>query len=118
MPIRVIDPVCHQPILPKGGDAVSFLDIVRHKYSINKQQRYIGLYRIERGTHWGKFDVAAIDSFDRGVATNFRLGGRNLTGGTDSGESKPPTPKFRFVLGSRPHYFRNIGKLKNFSENY
>ena len=29
----------------------------------------------------------------RGVATNFRLGGRILTGGTGSGESKPPTPE-------------------------
>ena len=30
----------------------------------------------------------------RGDATNFRLGGRNLAGGTNSGESKPPTSKF------------------------
>ena len=33
-------------------------------------------------------------NFDRG-------GGRIPTGGTDSGESKPPTPKFRFLLGFR-----------------
>ena len=46
----------------------------------------------------------------RGVATNFWLGG------TDSGESKPPTPKFRFILGFCPLYFVNIGKSKSFSK--
>ena len=36
-------------------------------------------------------------------------GGRILTGGTDSGESKPPIPKFRFLLGFGPLYFGNNG---------
>ena len=52
----------------------------------------------------------------RGVATNYRLGGRLPTvrrGGADSNESKPPTPKFRYLLGFRPLYFGNIGKSKN-----
>ena len=39
------------------------------------------------------------------------------TGGTDSGESKPPTPKFRFLLGFRPLYFENIGKSENFEKH-
>ena len=33
-------------------------------------------------------------------------------GGADLGESKPTTPKFRFLLGFRPLYFGNIGKSK------
>ena len=49
----------------------------------------------------------------RGVATKFRLeGGRIATGGTVSGESKPPTPKFRFLLGFRPLYFEILENLK------
>ena len=51
-----------------------------------------------------------------GVATNFRLRGRILTGGTVSGESKPPNPEVRFLLGFRPPYFGNMGKSKNFSK--
>ena len=60
----------------------------------------------------------------RGVVTNFQLGrggGRILTGETVSGESKPPTPKFRFLLGFRPLYFGNIENSKsfsNYSENF
>ena len=42
----------------------------------------------------------------RGVATKFRLGG------TDSGESKLLTPRFRFLLGLRALYLGNIVKLK------
>ena len=38
-------------------------------------------------------------------------------GGADSGESKPPTPKFRFLFGFRPLYFENIGKCKSLSKN-
>ena len=39
------------------------------------------------------YTVRYLIAYTRGVATNFRLGGgQNLTGGTDSGESKPPTP--------------------------
>ena len=53
---------------------------------------------------------------DKGVATKFRLGRRIPTGGTDSGESKPPTPKFRFFLGFRPLYFGNVGKSGNFDK--
>ena len=48
-------------------------------------------------------------------------GGRILTGETVSGESKPPTPKFRFLLGFRPLYFGNIENSKsfsNYSENF
>ena len=55
----------------------------------------------------------------RGVATNFRLGRTNPDwggGGTDSGESKLPIPKFRFHLGFRPLYFGNIRKCKSFSK--
>ena len=51
----------------------------------------------------------------------FSTGGRILTGGTVSGESKPPTPKFRFLLGFRPLYYGNIEKSKsfgNYSENF
>ena len=35
-----------------------------------------------------------------------------LIGGTDSGPSNPPTPKFRFLLGFRSLYFENIEKSK------
>ena len=35
-----------------------------------------------------------------------------MTGGTYSGEPKPSSPKFRFLLGFRPLYFGNIGKSK------
>ena len=42
----------------------------------------------------------------------FDWGGRNLTGGTNSGDSKPPTPTFRFLFGFHPLYFGNIGKSK------
>ena len=37
-------------------------------------------------------------------------------GGADSGESKPPNPKFRFLLGFRPHYFGHIGRAKCFGK--
>ena len=37
-----------------------------------------------------------------------------LTG--DSAESKPATPKLRFLFGFRPLYFGNIGKTNNFSK--
>ena len=37
-----------------------------------------------------------------------------LTGGTDSGSSNPPTPKFRFLLGFRSLCFENLEKSKNF----
>ena len=43
-------------------------------------------------------------------------GGQIPTGGTDSGETKPPTPKFRFLLGFRPLYLGNIGKSENFDK--
>ena len=52
----------------------------------------------------------------RGVATNFRLGGQIPTGRTDPGESKPPTPKFRFFLAFRPLYFENKEKSENFDK--
>ena len=51
----------------------------------------------------------------RGIATKFRLGGgggADFTGRTGSGESKLSTPKFRFLLGFRQLYFRNIGNSK------
>ena len=46
------------------------------------------------------------------VATKFRRGGDGVRPGeaTDSCESKPPTPKFRFLLGVRPLYLKSIGK--------
>ena len=54
----------------------------------------------------------------RVVATNLRLGGGQIpTGGAGSGESKTPTPKFRFVLGFRSFYLENIGKSENFDKN-
>ena len=57
-------------------------------------------------------------AYSQGVVTNFRLEGTEPDwGGTDSGESKPPTPKFRFLLGFWPLYFGNIGKSKIFSKN-
>ena len=48
----------------------------------------------------------------RGVATNFRLGG-----GVNSGESTPPTPRFRFLLGFRPLYYGTIEMSKSFRKN-
>ena len=33
-------------------------------------------------------------------------------GGTDSGPSNPPTPKFRYFLGFRSLYFENLEKFK------
>ena len=61
---------------------------------------------------WGALSMDA--------ATNFRLGGGGgiLAGGTDSGELKPSTPKFRWLLGFRPLYLENIGKSKNFSRYF
>ena len=58
---------------------------------------------------------------NKGRRHQFSTGGGGRTepdwgGGTDSGESKTPTPKFRFLLGFRPLYFGNIGKSKNFSK--
>ena len=53
----------------------------------------------------------------RGVTTNFWWGGRNLTGGTDSGGSKPPTPKFRFLLGFCPLFLEILENPKN-SKNF
>ena len=67
--------------------------------------------------HWLKCRMRG----HRGVATNFRLGGRILTGGTVSGELKPATRKFRFLLGFRPLYLGNIEKFKSYkkySENF
>ena len=40
------------------------------------------------------------------VGDRFPLG----EGGTDSGESKPPNPKFVFLVGFRPFYLGNIRK--------
>ena len=63
------------------------------------------------------------DVTTRGVATKFRPGegdGFRLRG-ADSGESKPATPKFRFLLGFRTLYLGNFGKSENFemySENF
>ena len=53
----------------------------------------------------------------RSFATKVRLGGGGSPlggGGTDSGESRPPSPKFRFLLGFRPLYFKHIGNSENF----
>ena len=52
----------------------------------------------------------AIMLLHRGVATNFRLEGTDFDwgGGTNSGETKPPPPKLRFLLGFRPLYLGNI----------
>ena len=50
----------------------------------------------------------------RGVTTKSRLGdGSWLRGGGHSGESKPSTPKFWFLILFRPLYFRNQGKSEN-----
>ena len=41
-------------------------------------------------------------------------GGTDSNWGTDSGESRPPTPKFQILLGFHTLYFGNIGKTENF----
>ena len=43
---------------------------------------------------------------------SFDWGATDSTEGTDSGESKPPTPKFRFLLGFRTLYLGNVENLK------
>ena len=48
----------------------------------------------------------------RGVATNFRLGGQIPTGGTDSGESKLPTPKFNFCSDFSHFILKTLENLK------
>ena len=55
-------------------------------------------------------------SHKQGRHHEFSTGGQILTGGggTDSGESKSPTPKFQFLLGFWPLYFENIGRSENF----
>ena len=48
---------------------------------------------------------------------SFDWGGRiPKGGGTNSGESKPPTSKFRFLLGFRPPCFGDVGKSENFNK--
>ena len=60
-------------------------------------------------------------SFDRGNGSRL---GRGMDS-VNTGESKPPTPKIRFLFGFRPLYFGNIGKseilanvLKIFLKNH
>ena len=45
---------------------------------------------------------------------SFDWGGRIPTGGKDSDEPKPPTLKFRLLLGFRPLYFGNTEKFQLF----
>ena len=43
-------------------------------------------------------------------------GGTDSNWETDSGESRPPTPKFQFLFGFRPLCFGNIGKSEIFGK--
>ena len=45
--------------------------------------------------------------FQAGASPRSFNWGMNSDWGTDSGDSKPPTPKFGFLLGFRPRYFGN-----------
>ena len=57
--------------------------------------------------HMFSFDVTGYNILGRGVATNFRRGG------ADSGESKPPTPKFDFSSDSAHFILEILKNLKN-----
>ena len=55
----------------------------------------------------------------QGRCHKFLTGGTDPDwGGTDLGESKPPSPKFQFLLGFRPLCFENIRKSKSFRKNF
>ena len=63
--------------------------------------------------------VAVRVCYEQGHYHGFLTGGGDESWpGMDSGESKPPTPKFLFLLGFCPLYFGNIGKYKSFSKYY
>ena len=52
----------------------------------------------------------------RDVAKKLRLGDGFRLGRPDSGEPKPPTPTFQFLLEICPPYFGNIVKSKTFGK--